>query len=75
MNELQIADVRLRGFRKLDAWGQAKTGSESFMAAKHSEHERIPMQYLIIEAAQDPTYSHEKERIQSRFDRAMPIGC
>jgi hypothetical protein len=28
---------------------------------ENSEHERIPMQYLIIDAAQDPTYAHEKQ--------------
>lgn len=28
---------------------------------KYSEHERIPMQYLIIDAAQDPTHHHDKE--------------
>jgi hypothetical protein len=28
---------------------------------EHTEHERIPMQYLIIDAAQDPTFAHEKE--------------
>ena len=27
---------------------------------KYSEHERIPMQYLIIDAAQDPTFAHKK---------------
>jgi hypothetical protein len=33
------------------------------------EHDRIPMQYLIIEAAQDPTYAHEE-----RLGGAM-VGC
>lgn len=28
---------------------------------EYSEHQRIPMQYLIVDAAQDPTYSHETE--------------
>jgi hypothetical protein len=28
---------------------------------EYAEHERIPMQYLIIDAAQDPTFAHEKE--------------
>ena len=28
---------------------------------EYSEHERVPMQYLIIDAAQDPTFAHEKE--------------
>ena len=27
---------------------------------KYSEHERIPMQHLIIDAAQDPTFTHDK---------------
>ena|ERR1700685_404791 len=26
---------------------------------KYSEHERVPMQYLIINAAQDPTFEHK----------------
>jgi hypothetical protein len=26
----------------------------------YSEHERIPMQYLIIDAAQDPTFAHDE---------------
>lgn len=26
-----------------------------------SEHDRIPMQFLIIGAAQDPTFSHEED--------------
>ncbi len=30
------------------------------MPAEHSEHDRVPMQYLIIDAAQDPTFAHEK---------------
>ena len=31
------------------------------MPTDYSEHERIPMQYLIIDAAQDPTNAHEKQ--------------
>jgi hypothetical protein len=31
------------------------------MPAEYSEHQRVPMQYLIIDAAQDPTYAHEKQ--------------
>ena len=31
------------------------------MPAEYSEHNRIPMQYLIIGAAQDPTFSHKEE--------------
>jgi hypothetical protein len=27
---------------------------------EYSEHERIPMQHLIIDAAQDPTFAHKK---------------
>jgi hypothetical protein len=27
---------------------------------KYSEHERIPMQYLMIDAAQDPAFAHDK---------------
>ena len=27
---------------------------------KYSEHERVPMQHLIIDAAQDPTFAHDK---------------
>jgi hypothetical protein len=30
------------------------------MSKQYSEHERIPMQYLIIDAAQDPTFAHEE---------------
>jgi hypothetical protein len=30
------------------------------ITAEHSEHERISMQYLIIDSAQDPTYPHKK---------------
>jgi hypothetical protein len=26
----------------------------------YSEHERVPMQYLIINAAQDPTFEHKQ---------------
>ena len=39
------------------------------MPAENSEHERIPMQYLIIDAAQDPTYPHEQ-----RYGGAS-VGC
>ena len=28
---------------------------------EYAEHERIPMQYLIVDAAQDPTYAHERQ--------------
>jgi hypothetical protein len=28
---------------------------------EYSEHQRIPMQYLIVDAAQDPTFLHETE--------------
>ena len=31
------------------------------MPTEYAEHERILMQYLIIDAAQDPTYAHEKQ--------------
>ena len=27
----------------------------------YTEHERIPMQYLMIDAAQDPTFAHDKK--------------
>jgi hypothetical protein len=30
-------------------------------ADDYGEYERIPMQYLVIDAAQDPTYAHEKD--------------
>jgi len=33
----------------------------SVMPVDNPQHERIPMQYLIIDAAQDPTYAHEKQ--------------
>lgn len=36
---------------------------------EYTEHERIPMQYLIVEAAQDPTFCHEKQ-----FGGAT-VGC
>jgi hypothetical protein len=39
------------------------------MSKQYAEHERIPMQYLIIDAAQDPTFSHEIV-----FGGAM-VGC
>lgn len=29
--------------------------------SEYSEHERIPMQYLIIDAAQDPSFAHEEK--------------
>jgi hypothetical protein len=31
------------------------------MPAEYSEHDRIPMQYLVIDAAQDPTYAHKEQ--------------
>ena len=31
------------------------------MPTEYSDHERIPMQYLIIDAVQDRTHAHEKE--------------
>jgi len=27
---------------------------------QYAEHERVPMQYLIIDATQDPTFAHDK---------------
>jgi hypothetical protein len=39
------------------------------LKTKYSAHERIPMQYLIMEAAQDPTFAHDKV-----FGGAM-VGC
>src|SRR3954449_521004 len=31
------------------------------MPKEYSEHDRIPMQHLIIEAVQDPTFAHKKQ--------------
>jgi hypothetical protein len=31
------------------------------MPPEFSDHERISMQFLMIDAAQDPTFGHEKE--------------
>jgi hypothetical protein len=39
------------------------------MSKQYSEHERIPMQYLMIDAAQDPTFAHEK------FYDGATVGC
>jgi hypothetical protein len=36
---------------------------------KYSVHERIPMQYLIIDAVQDPTFAHKK------FYGGAAVGC
>ena len=36
---------------------------------EYTKHERIPMQYLIVEAAQGPTFCHEKQ-----FGGAT-VGC
>jgi len=27
---------------------------------QYAEHERVPMQYMIIDATQDPTFAHDK---------------
>jgi hypothetical protein len=36
---------------------------------KYGEHDQIPMQYLIIEAAPDPTYDHQENYAGSS------VGC